>query len=323
MTAVPTTAFHSVGIRMVPGATGPQTARMGTRRLTRTTVGIVAAGPAGLMVGHLLALAGIDSVALDVSSRPEIEQTQRAGIVEADSVALLVDTGVSGRVLTEGRQQAGIELGFGGAGRRIDFQKLVGASTWLYPQTEVFIDLADARERDGGDVRFGVRDVTVLDSGSDRPGVSFRDAAGVEQELRCDVLVGADGSRSVCRQAVPPAARRQFYREYPYAWFGILCDAPPSAPELIYNHSDEGFALISARTDAVQRMYFQCDPDEDPDHWSDQRIWDALQSRVGATVTPCARVRSPPSLCRRSAASCGSRCAAAGWCSPGTRRWCG
>jgi 4-hydroxybenzoate 3-monooxygenase len=159
---------------------------------------------------------------------------------------------------------------------------LADASCRLYPQTDVFKDLADARVRDGGDVRFGVRDVSVGDVTTDRPGVLFTDAAGAAHELRCDYLVGTDGSRSICRQAVPEGQRLQYFREYPFAWFGILCEAPPSAPELIYNHSESGFALISQRTPALQRMYFQCDPQADVTQWSDARIWEELQSRLAA-----------------------------------------
>lgn len=249
---------------------------------TRTTVGIVGAGPAGLMLAHLLALAGIDSVAVDLRSRREIEETHRAGILEQDSVRLLVDTGVSDRVLRDGYEHEGIELAFGGAGHRIDFRGLVGASAQLYPQTDVFIDLADARERDGGDVRFGVTDVAVHDLTGPQPGITFTDADGVAQEVRCDYLVGADGSRSLCRRTVPEDSRRQFFREYPFAWFGILVEAPPSAPELVYNHSERGFALLSQRTDTLQRMYFQCDPATDVADWSDDRIWEELGARVGA-----------------------------------------
>ena len=248
--------------------------------LTHTTVGIVGGGPAGLMLSHLLSLGGIDSVVVDNRSRLEIEQTVRAGILERDSVRLLVDSGVSDRVLRDGHQHEGIDLGFGGGGHRIDFQDLTGASVWLYPQTDVFIDLADARARDGGDVRFGVSGVTVLDVTSARPGILFTDADGAGQEVRCDYLVGTDGSRSICRQHVQ--GRRDFFREYPFAWFGILCEAPPSAPELIYNHSERGFALISQRTETMQRMYFQCDPAENVGAWSDDRIWEELQARVGA-----------------------------------------
>jgi p-hydroxybenzoate 3-monooxygenase len=189
---------------------------------------------------------------------------------------------VSDRVLRDGHPHEGIDLRFGGESHRVDFRALVGESVWLYPQTEVFTDLADAHDRDGGDVRFGVRDVSVVDVTSARPGVLFTDADGVEHELRCDYLVGADGSRSTCRQAVPESARAQYFREYPFAWFGILCEAPPSAPELIYNHSDRGFALISQRTPTLQRMYFQCDPGADVAAWSDDRIWEELQTRLNA-----------------------------------------
>jgi p-hydroxybenzoate 3-monooxygenase len=250
--------------------------------VTTTEVAIVGAGPAGLMLAHLLHRAGIESVAIDLRSRTEIEETHRAGILERDSVRLLVDSGVSDRVLRDGDEHGGIELGFGGATHRVDFRDLVGASVQLYPQTDVFLDLADARERDGGDVRFGVGDVSVGDLASERPAMRFTDAGGAAHEVRARVLVGADGSRSLCRQEFPEARRRQFFREYPFAWFGILAEAPPSAPELIYNHSARGFALISQRTPTLQRMYFQCAPDEDAADWSDDRIWSELQDRVGA-----------------------------------------
>ena len=249
-------------------------------RLTRTTVGIVGGGPAGLMLSHLLHRAGVESVVVDHRTHREIEETVRAGILEHGSVRLLVDSGVSDRVLQEGHEHRGIDLAFGGGGHRVDFPSLAGASVWLYPQTDVFVDLAAARERDGGDVRFGITDTRVVDVTTDRPGILFTDADGTAQEVRCDFLVGADGSRSICRQQIDH--RRDHFREYPFAWFGILCEAPPSAPELIYNHSERGFALISQRTESVQRMYFQCDPTEDVADWSDDRIWSELQARVGA-----------------------------------------
>jgi len=248
---------------------------------TQTQIAIVGAGPAGLMLSHLLDRAGIASVAIDLRSRREIEETHRAGILEQDSVDLLVGTGVSDRVLRDGYRHDGIELAFGGEAHRIDFAGLVGASTQLYPQTDVFIDLADARFRDGGDVRFGVTDVSVDDL-TEHPVVRFTDGDGQAHEVRADFLVGTDGSRSLCRRAVPEPKRRQYFREYPFAWFGILTEAPPSASELIYSHSPHGFALISQRTENLQRMYFQCDPAEDASSWSDDRIWERLQASVGA-----------------------------------------
>jgi p-hydroxybenzoate 3-monooxygenase len=249
---------------------------------TTTTVGIVGGGPAGLMLSHLLGRSGIDSVVVDDRSRLEIEQTIRAGILERDSVRLLVDSGVSNRVLHEGNEHEGIELAFGGEGHRIDFADLVGASVWLYPQTDVFADLATARERDGGDVRFGVSETAVVDIDTSQPGLTLVDTDGRRQEIRCDFLVGADGSRSMCRSRIPEAACREYSKVYPFAWFGIICSAPKSAPELIYNHSERGFALISQRTESMQRMYFQCDPDEDIEAWSEDRIWTELQARLGA-----------------------------------------
>jgi p-hydroxybenzoate 3-monooxygenase len=253
---------------------------MSQSRLTLTEVGIVGGGPAGLLLSHLLSLSGIDSVVVDNRSRREIEDTVRAGILERDSVRLLVESGVSDRVLTEGHEHAGIDLRFGGVGHRIDFQALVGESVWLYPQNDVFIDLADARERDGGDIRFGIRDTRVVDIITDKPGILFTDAADAEHEIRCDFLVGADGSRSICRMQVPESNRHHYFREYPFAWFGVLAEAPRSAPELIYTHSERGFALISQRTDVLQRMYFQCDPDENAAAWPEDRIWAEFQARV-------------------------------------------
>ena len=250
-------------------------------RTESTPVGIVGGGPAGLMLSHLLARDGIDSVVVDNRTHTEIEQTVRAGILERDSVRMLVDTGVSDRVLREGDEHAGIEVAFGGESHRIDFQDLVGASVWLYPQTDVFLDLAAARTSDGGDVRFGVTDTSITGLG-DVAELSFTGPDGTPTTLRCRYLVGADGSRSMCRREIPESARQQYFREYPFAWFGILCEAPKSAPELIYSHSDRGFALISQRTETMQRMYFQCDPEENLDDWSDDRIWDELQARVGA-----------------------------------------
>lgn len=245
-----------------------------------TQVGIIGGGPAGLMLSHLLSRAGIENIVVESRSREDIYATHRAGILEAGTVSMLTDTGVDGRVLTQGDEHSGIDLRFGGESHPLDFRDLVGATVTLYAQNEVFHDLAHARKRDGGDVRYEADVDELLDVTSARPGFRFRDADGVRHEVRADLLVGADGSRSFCRRWVPEAARENFTMEYPFAWFGILAQAPKSSPELIYSRSERGFALISQRSPDVQRMYFQCDPGANVKDWSEDRIWAELQARV-------------------------------------------
>lgn len=246
----------------------------------RTQVAIVGAGPAGLMISQMLHNRGVESVAIDIRSREEIENTHRAGILEAQAVRMLDDENVSDRYRTDGYEHDGTDIRVNGVSNRVNFKDLVGASVWLYPQTDVFIDLANARQRDGGDVRFGVSNVEVVDPYSATPGVKFVDADGSAQEIRADFLVGSDGSRSICRYLIPEEGRHQYFREYPFAWFGIMCEAPMSYDELIYATSDRGFALISQRTPTVQRMYLQCNPSDDMYSWSEEQLWEEFQARL-------------------------------------------
>ncbi|UTT61617.1 4-hydroxybenzoate 3-monooxygenase [Microcella humidisoli] len=249
----------------------------------RTPVAIVGAGPAGLMLAHLLDEAGIDSVIVDLRTRGEIESTIRAGILEQGTVELLDTIGEHSRARTVGRRHDGIELRFEGEGHRIDFPSLTGRSAWLYPQHEVLKDLIAARLAAGQDLRFGVTVDRIDDSNPDRPRVLAADADGQELVIEADFVVGADGSRSVVRPTVTGSSQGGYFREYPFAWFGILCEAPPSSEELIYSNSPDGFALISQRSETVQRMYFQCDPALDPDSLSEAEIWENMQKRVPGT----------------------------------------
>lgn len=246
----------------------------------RTRVGIVGAGPAGLVLSHLLAERGIDSVVVETRGRAEIERTMRAGVLEQGTVELLTAMGVGARALAEGARHEGIELRFGGEGHRVDFTGLTGRAVWLYPQHEVLKDLIAARLAAGADIRFEASDVALRGITSDEPVISFTDADGTPVELRCDVIAGCDGSSGVSRRSLPDGERTDYFRAYPFGWFGILAEAPPSSKELVYAHSERGFALISTRTPRVQRMYFQCAPDERVEDWSDDRIWAELDARV-------------------------------------------
>lgn len=249
----------------------------------RTRVAVIGAGPAGLLLSHLLGRHGIESVVIDSRSREEIETTIRAGILEQGTVEILSETGASDRVLTAGRKHEGIELRFDGEGHRIDFAATVGRAVWLYPQHEVLKDLVAARLAAGQDLRFGVTAERVEDAETDRPRVVAKDAGGGTVEIEADVVIGADGSRGVAREAVT-GTHGGYFREYPFAWFGILCQAPPSAEELIYSNSPNGFALISQRSPGVQRMYFQCDPATDTGAYTEEQLWEILRSRVPGTT---------------------------------------
>lgn len=249
-------------------------------RILKTKVGIIGGGPAGLMLSHLLSKSGIENIVVEMRDHETIRNTHRAGILEAQAVSMLTDSGVEGRVLTHGDEHAGIDLRFNGESHPLDFRELVDATVTLYAQNEVFVDLAAARARDNGDVRFNCEVTEILDLETSTPKFRFTDAEGTLFEVHADVIVGADGSRSFARRQMPDSVKQDFKVTYPFAWFGILTEAPKSSPELIYANSPHGFALISQRSDTVQRMYFQCDPNENVDDWSEDRIWSELNQRV-------------------------------------------
>jgi p-hydroxybenzoate 3-monooxygenase len=232
-----------------------------------TQVGIVGAGPAGLVLAHLLQRAGIDCVVLEARRREYVEQRVRAGVLEQGTVDVLTDLGVADRLHREGMVHRGLELRFGGRGHRIALSDLTdGRAITVYGQQEVVKDLIAA----GGEIRFEA-EATEIDP--DRPLIRFGDG----DELRCAIVAGCDGSHGVSRAAVPHTA---YERVYPFAWLGILARAAPSSEELIYTHHDRGFALHSMRSPEVTRLYLQVAPDEDPDAWPDERVWDELQRRM-------------------------------------------
>jgi len=240
-----------------------------------TQVGIVGAGPAGLLLAHLLQRAGIESVVLEARTREYVEHRVRAGVLEQGTVEVLKETGVGERLEREGMLHHGVELRFGGTGHRIDFSALAGGrAITVYGQQEVVKDLIAARLQSGGALHFEA-EVTSIDP--ERGVIRFGD-----EELRCAVIAGCDGFHGVCREAVQDRLRI-YERVYPFAWLGILAHAAPSSEELIYTHSDRGFALHSMRSPEVTRNYLQVPPDEDVGEWSDERIWEELQQRM-ATV---------------------------------------
>ena len=245
----------------------------------RTQVGIVGAGPAGLLLSHLLHLQGIESIVLEARSREHVENRIRAGVLEHGTEQLLNDSGVGERMRHEGMLHPGVVMRFGGADHRIDFSQLVGKHVMVYSQHKVVQDLIAARLSAGGQVVFEAEDVSVHDFQSGQPRIRYRNG-GVESEIECDIIAGCDGFHGVCRPAIPASALRIFEREYPFGWLGILAEAPPSNGENVYVSHERGFALLAMRSPTLSRLYIQCAPDEDLATWSDDRIWSELQMRA-------------------------------------------
>ena len=245
----------------------------------RTQVGIIGAGPAGLLLARLLSNAGVDCVVVENRSREYVEARIRAGVLEQPTVDLLRAAGVGDRLDREGLRHDGIYLQHPGERHRIDFPALTGRSVWVYGQTEVVKDLIAARQVDGP-LWFDVSDTAVHDVLTDRPKVSFTDADGVARVLECDVVAGCDGFHGVSRQTIPEHLRTTWERVYPFAWLGILAQVAPSTDELVYAWHPDGFALHSMRSPSVSRLYVQVDPAEKVEDWSDDRVWDALATRM-------------------------------------------
>lgn len=246
----------------------------------RTQVGIVGAGPAGLILSHLLRQQGIDSLIIEKYRRQHVEERVRAGVLEQGTVEMLADLGLADRLQREGLVHYGIELSFFGRRHRIDFKELIGRGITVYGQNEVVKDLTNARLASGGEIVFDAEEVRVTDLDSGSPRIHYR-KAGQRAEVICDFIAGCDGFHGICRPSIPADVLSFFEREYPFGWLGILAEAPPSSQELIYSNHERGFALLSMRSPKISRLYLQCEPEEDLQQWPDERIWEELATRLG------------------------------------------
>jgi p-hydroxybenzoate 3-monooxygenase len=248
----------------------------------RTQVGIIGAGPAGLMLSHLLHLEGIESIVLENRSRAYIESRIRAGLIEQWARDLLIETGLGERLQREGLSHNGIHFCFGGALHYIDFRALVGKGVTIYGQQEVVKDIVARRLADGGQILFEVDDVSVHDFETGIPKIRFCAAAGMQQ-IDCDFIGGCDGFHGICRPSIRADEISIYDREYPFGWVGILSESPPPDDELIYAYHDRGFALYTMRSPTLARLYVQCAPDDDVENWPDERVWQELHARLGGT----------------------------------------
>ncbi len=253
----------------------------------RTQIGIVGAGPAGLMLSHLLHLAGISSIVIESRSRKYCEDRVRAGLMENWVADLLMQTGAGERLKREAMIHDGIYLTFNNVAHKIDFSKLIDRHVYIYDQKEVVTDLIAKRVADGGQILFEVSDTSIHDFTSDRPVIRFTHN-GKPQEIACDFIAGCDGFHGICRPSLPAKSWTEYDRVYPFGWLGILSDSPPPDKELIYAYHRNGFALFSMRGPHLSRLYLQCAPDEDADKWSDDEIWNELETRL-LGVRPLAR----------------------------------
>lgn len=233
-----------------------------------------------MLLSHLLHLQGIESVVVEARSREYIEERVRAGILEQGTVNLLNEAGVGSRMMRQGLVHHGIELQFGRKRHRIDFKELTGGKgVMVYAQHEVLKDLIEARTAAEGQLIFEVKDVALIEFDGTKPKIRFQ-KSGSAEELRCDFIAGCDGFHGVCRPSIMTGTLNVFERIYPFAWLGILAQAPPSSKELVYAYHDRGFALLSMRSAQISRLYIQCPPEEDIADWPDERIWEELRERL-------------------------------------------
>ena len=259
----------------------------------RTQVAIIGAGPAGLLLGQLLALGGIDTVILERHSRSHVLGRIRAGVLEQGTVDVLQEAGVGEQLKAKGLPHEGFELAFDGQRHRIDLAGLTGRQVTVYGQTEVTRDLMDARAAAGLTSIYQASEVSLHDFDGTAPRVRWR-MKGRVHELRCDYIAGCDGFHGVSRASVPASALRLFERVYPFGWLGVLCDTPPVAEELIYANHPRGFALCSMRSRTRSRYYLQCDLTERVEDWSDERFFEELRRRLDAPAAE--RLITGPSI---------------------------
>jgi p-hydroxybenzoate 3-monooxygenase len=246
----------------------------------RTQIGIVGAGPAGLLLGHLLHINGIDSVIVENRSRDYVIDRVRAGVLEQGTVDLLNAMGVGAGLQRAGLRHEGLYVSFNGRRHRIDFAELTdGKAITVYGQNAVVRDLIEARTSTARPLYFEAEDVSVDALDSSSPMLRFRHD-GVDREVRCDFIAGCDGFHGICRPSIPPGVLSLYERAYPFGWLGILAEAAPSSDELVYTYHERGFALFSMRSPKITRLYFQVPPDESIDHWSDEAIWAEMLERM-------------------------------------------
>jgi p-hydroxybenzoate 3-monooxygenase len=256
-------------------------------------VAIVGAGPAGLLLGALLARHDIDAVIVEQRSAEYVLSRIRAGVLEQTTVDLLREAGVADRCLQEGLTHHGIELSFDGGLHRIDFQALTGKHVTVYGQTEVTHDLMRSRALAKLTTDYEAAEVAIEGFDGKNPVVRYL-KDGVAQELACDFIAGCDGYHGVCRASVPPGAIATYEKVYPFGWLGVLADVPPVRSELIYANHERGFALCSQRSRSRSRYYVQCSLEDRVEQWSDDAFWDELRRRLPAEIAEA--VATGPSI---------------------------